>query len=251
MRRKFFIVMGKSYSALGGLFEYLNSDCGYEEWSQYLIKTLQSVGAGASGLDIGCGNGYFTRALSRAGKSMVGIDISPQMLGRAVQLAAEEGVRAEFLLGDIAKLKINGRVDFAVSVNDCLNYVAPSKLHAAFTHVGSCLKKGGAFVFDISSEYKIRNVLGNNLFAEDLDDVTYLWFNRQTEDGVVMDITVFTPEGDLFRRSDERHVQYAHRTEDVLRAIDESGFDVLRTEGHLGEPLGEKSLRINFVCRRR
>ena len=33
--------MNDGYSALGGKFEYLNSDCDYEKWSQYLINTLQ------------------------------------------------------------------------------------------------------------------------------------------------------------------------------------------------------------------
>ena len=67
--------MANSYSALGRWFEYLNNDCGYEEWSQYLINKLKSLGAGAHGVDIGCGNGYFTRALARAGYSVSGIDI--------------------------------------------------------------------------------------------------------------------------------------------------------------------------------
>ena len=49
--------MNDGYSALGGKFEYLNSDCDYEKWSQYLINTLQGLGAGPRGIDIGCGNG--------------------------------------------------------------------------------------------------------------------------------------------------------------------------------------------------
>lgn len=242
--------MKESYAALGGKFEYLNSDCGYDKWSQYLIKTLEELGAGAYGADIGCGNGYFTRALYRAGKEVCGVDISPEMLQKARELASREGVRAEFLLGDITKLKLLKRVDFAVAVNDCINYVPPAKLCAAFSHVRSCLKKGGAFVFDISSEYKLKNVLGDNLFAEDLDDITYIWFNKFDGEKAIMDITVFTPAGDgLFRREDERHVQYAHKADDIAAALHGCGFEVLRTEGHLGEPLREDSLRINFICR--
>ncbi len=242
--------MKQSYAALGGKFEYLNSDCGYEEWSQYLIKRLRDMGAGECGADIGCGNGYFTRALARAGKQMCGVDISVPMLSRARQLAAEEGVRAEFLLGDITKLKLIKRVDFAVAVNDCLNYVPPQKLAAAFSHVRKNLKKGGAFIFDISSRYKLEKVLANNLFAEDLDDITYLWFNDFDGEKVTMDITVFTPAGGgLFRREEERHVQYAHAVPDVESALAGSGFSVVAAEGHLGAPLGEDALRVNFVCR--
>ena len=88
--------MANSYSALGRWFEYLNNDCGYEEWSQYLINKLKSLGAGAHGVDIGCGNGYFTRALARAGYSVSGIDISPEMLNKAKAISLKEAICAEF-----------------------------------------------------------------------------------------------------------------------------------------------------------
>ena len=169
--------MKESYAALGGKFEYLNSDCGYDKWSQYLIKTLEELGAGACGADIGCGNGYFTRALYKAGKEVCGVDISPEMLQKARELASREGVRAEFLLGDITKLKLLKRVDFAVTVNNCIKYLPPAKLCAAFSQERSRLKKDGAFVFDLSSEYKLKNVLGDHLFAADLDDIAYLCHN--------------------------------------------------------------------------
>lgn len=239
--------MANSYSALGRWFEYLNDDCDYGQWSQYLIDLVKTRASGLSGLDIGCGNGYFTRAFIKEGFSVRGVDISPQMLDTAKTLALKEGVKAEFLLGDITKLKLNARTDFAVAVNDCLNYVPQSKLKTAFARVHSCLKKGGAFVFDISSAYKIKNVLGNNVFAEDRDEVTYIWFNTLHSDRVVFDITVFSRNADgSYTRGDERHIQYIHEEQDVVSALESAGFGVC-TEGHLGK---DKRERINFICTR-
>ncbi len=239
--------MEHSYSALGRWFEYLNDDCGYEQWSQYLINKLKPFGAGARGIDIGCGNGYFTRALTKAGYSMLGIDVSPEMLTRAQELSLKEGVKAEFLLGDITKLKVNAKADFAVAVNDCLNYVPAQKLKAAFSHVRACLKKGGAFIFDISSPHKLRNIIGDNLFAEDRDDVSYIWFNSLSGDSVIMDLTFFEKNSDgKYTRADERHVQYIHEEETIISELTAAGFSVT-TEGHLGK---EKLERINFICTR-
>ncbi|MDE7265733.1 MAG: methyltransferase domain-containing protein [Clostridia bacterium] len=238
--------MANSYSALGRWFEYLNEDCGYEQWSQYLIERLKNLGAGPRGVDIGCGNGYFTRALIKAGYSAVGVDISPQMLDKAQQLSLKEGVRAEFLLGDINKLKLNFKADFAVAVNDCLNYVSKDKIKTAFSRVYSCLKKGGVFIFDISSPNKLKNIIGNNLFAEDNDDLTYLWFNKLDGDRVVMDLTFFERQGEKYLRSDERHIQYIHEEDGICAALKEVGFAV-QTEGHLGK---DKTERINFICTR-
>ena len=239
--------MENSYSALGRWFEYLNDDCGYEQWSQYLINKLKPFGAGSRGIDIGCGNGYFTRALTKAGYSMLGIDVSPEMLTRAQELSLKEGAKAEFLLGDITKLKVNAKADFAVAVNDCLNYVPAQKLKAAFSHVRTCLKKGGAFIFDISSPHKLRNIIGDNLFAEDRDDVSYIWFNSLSGDSVIMDLTFFEKNFDgKYTRADERHVQYIHEEETIISELNAAGFSVT-TEGHLGK---EKLERINFICTR-
>ena len=237
----------KSYSAIGGVFEYLNSDCDYLTWSQYLIKTLKDNGAGQEGVDVGCGNGYFTRALFKAGYFVKGMDISPEMLSTATELARKEGVRAEFLAGDITKLRLCGKVDFITAINDCLNYVPQNKILSTFKGVYSNLKKGGVFLFDVSSENKLKNIVGNNLFVKDLDRATVIWFNSFKGDRVEMDLTLFSlNENGTYNRSDERQTQYVHAESDVISALTEAGFTV-RTEGHLG---GSKEERINFICKK-
>ena len=239
--------MANSYSALGRWFEYLNDDCGYEQWSQYLIELIKSNNAGLSGLDIGCGNGYFTRALTRAGYAVTGIDISPQMLDTAQALSLKEGIKTEFLLGDITKLKVNAKKDFCIAINDCINYVPKDKLKSALTHVKNCLKKGGLFIFDISSANKLKNKIGNNLFAEDRDDISYIWFNTLEKDCVTMDLTFFERQSDgRYMRFDERHIQYIYEEDEILSALTEVGFTA-KTEGHLKKDKGD---RINFICTR-
>lgn len=235
----------ESYSAIGGIFEYLNSDCGYLQWSQYLIEKLKEATAYRDGIDMGCGNGYFTRALCKAGFSVKGMDVSPQMLSEAVRLAAAEGVRTEFLRGDITKLKLNGKTGFVVAVNDCVNYVPPEKITSAFKGVYANLKKGGAFIFDISSENKLKNIVGSNTFVKDLENATVIWCNDFKGDRVEMDITLFTLNKDgTYMRSDERQTQYVHSENFIVSALKDAGFAV-QTEGHLG---GGKEERINFIC---
>lgn len=239
--------MNESYSALGGWFEELNADCDYEKWSQYLLNKIKSAGNFSTGLDIGCGNGYFTRAFNKAGYRVDGMDISPAMLSVARQRAAKEGVRCEFLCGDITKLKLCAKVDFCTAVNDCINYVPKDKLKTAFARVYAATKPHGAFFFDISSENKIRNIIGDNLFAEDGENISYLWFNTPTEDGVKMELTFFKRRGDgLYERFDETHYQYAHTEVEVCAALRAAGFERIETEGGLGG--SDKSERIQFAA---
>ena len=242
--------MPQAYDSLAEWFEYLNDDCDYEKWSQYFIQGLSRLGAGKKGLEIGCGSGYFCRVLAKQGYAMTGTDISAPMLAVAAKKAREEGVRAEFVLADVLRLHTPERYDFALSPNDCFNYIPQDKLSSAFRRVASCLKKGGLFWFDISSESKLRGKVADNIFADDRDDVTYLCFGKGCGDSVEMDVTLFVRQADgRFVRSDEKHVQYIHEEEDVLSALRGAGFELIAAEGHLGE---EKtgSDRLNFICKR-
>ena len=60
-----------AYTALAEWFEYLNDDCGYEKWSQYLLDRISAYSPQA-GLDVGCGSGYFTRFFEEQGYAMTG-----------------------------------------------------------------------------------------------------------------------------------------------------------------------------------
>ena len=236
--------MNQAYAGLADWFEYLNSDCDYDSWSQYLYGRLCGLGiAGGRGLDIGCGSGRFCRDFARRGFDMTGYDVSPAMLAKAEQLSAKEGVFPRYVLSDARKVKtLGGRADFALCVNDCANYIPQKDIPRFFA-----LKKGGAFLFDVSSAYKLREVIGGNSFCEDREEVAWLWFNTLHPDRVEMDFTLFVRgEDGRFSREDERHTQYIHEEEDLRRAAEEAGFAVRAVEGALGDA-GDK-MRRNFLC---
>ena len=216
-----------AYANLAKWFEYLNDDCGYENWSQYLILKLEKFPL-KTGLDVGCGGGWFTRAFQRCGYRMTGLDVSAEMLDHAQKTALEEGIRSEYLLGDITKIKLPKRFDFVTAINDCINYIPKNKLNAAFKNVGGALKKGGVFLFDISSERKFREKIANTVSADDREDVTYLNFSREETDGVTMDVTLFVkrPDG-AFDRLDETHRQYIYTEEEINSALKKNGFTLL------------------------
>lgn len=243
--------MAQAYDYLAEWFEYLNDDCDYIRWSQYFIEGLSRFGAGKKGLELGCGSGAFSRALVRAGYDMTGADLSLPMLNKAARLAREENLRVAFIQADAQKISSPEKFDFILSPNDCYNYIPQKSLPASFKKAAGCLKKGGLFWFDVSSAYKLREKIANNMFADDRDEVTYLSFNRLEEDRVETDVTLFVRGGDgKFTRCDERHTQYIHEEKDLLAALAYAGFTALSVEGHLGEGK-EGSDRLNFICRKK
>ena len=243
-----------AYATLADWFEYLNDDCGYENWSQYLIlelkKSLEDYRLPPVGLDVGCGSGYFTRAFQKNGFSMTGMDVSVEMLDRAKTLALQEGARSEYLLGDITKFKTPSRYSFVTAINDCINYVKKDKLRTAFKNVRSALSKNGIFLFDISSKGKFSQKIANTVSADDRDDVTYMSFNKPETDGVTMDVTLFVKRADgAFERLDERHRQYIYTETEIITALEECGFTLLSIEGHLGEDKATAD-RLTFLAQR-
>ncbi len=239
----------QAYANLANWFEYLNDDCDYENWSQYFIMRLKAEPL-KEGLDIGCGGGWFTRAFTRAGYQMTGLDNSAEMLNYAQAQAAKEGVRGEYLLGDITKFRSPKKFDFATAINDCINYIPKNKLETAFKKVAASLKKGGIFLFDISSKRKFCEKLANTVSVDDREEVTYLCFNRREEDGVTMEVTLFCKDRDgRYTRLDEEHRQYAYEEEEISLALQSAGFSLVEVTGHLGEDKAQSD-RIFFFARK-
>ena len=239
-----------AYGALADWFEYLNDDCGYEEWSQYLISEVGRFPV-HTGLDIGCGSGRFTREFRRAGYGMTGMDLSIEMLNKAEELSGETGIACRYLQGDIARFRSPEKFDFALAINDCVNYLSKEKLLPAFRNVRAALHKNGIFLFDISSPCKFRGKIADTVCADDRDDVTYLCFNTVEGDRAALDVTLFVrrPDG-AFDRFDEQHIQYIYEPCEIREALEQSGFTLLKEEGFLGAA-EEGADRICFLAQKR
>ena len=162
----------------------------------------------------------------------------------------KQGARGEYILGDITKMKLPARFDFVTAINDCMNYIPKTKLNAAFKNIRGALKKGGIFLFDISSKGKIDKKVANTVSVDDRDEITYLSFNRPESDGVTMEVTLFAKNADgSYSRMDETHRQYAYEESEIFTALEQNGFTVLEVEGHLG---GDKNTsdRITFLAQK-
>ncbi|MCD8285683.1 MAG: class I SAM-dependent methyltransferase [Clostridia bacterium] len=242
------------------MFELLNDDCGYETWSQYLLHkiaallppadskqaTYNASKATCCGLDIGCGNGFFTRAFSKAGYSMTGMDISPEMLSKAADTALSSGIRAQFIQGDITAFHIPQKQDFALAINDCLNYVPPEKLHAAFSHVHGALRKGAPFIFDITAPDALL-AQDKQVYMDDRPSVTCIWYSEAQGNALRTDVTVFTkaPDGTYTRR-DERQTRYMHADAEIRAVLEACGFSAVKED----LPPEVAGKRLNYICTR-
>jgi 2-polyprenyl-3-methyl-5-hydroxy-6-metoxy-1,4-benzoquinol methylase len=87
-----------------------------------VLELLRRYAPEGSVLDLGCGPGWTSLFLARAGYDVTGIDISERMIEIAQQRAAREGVPARFLVADMEELSLEEREHDAALCFDSLHH---------------------------------------------------------------------------------------------------------------------------------
>jgi 2-polyprenyl-3-methyl-5-hydroxy-6-metoxy-1,4-benzoquinol methylase len=105
----------------------------------YVLQLLDLRG-GMSLCELGCGSGWMTRFAARHGLQAEGYDISPDMIGIARELAAEEGLDVHFEAADMEQLDPGRRFDTCL-IYDALHHSPRADLVLATAH--RALKPGG------------------------------------------------------------------------------------------------------------
>jgi len=102
-----------------------------------LARVLAHAGPApvARGLDVACGTGMSTRALAEIATDVVGLDVSPQMLGAVSQLA-----NTSFVLAGAEQLPFDAQVFDAVTCSSGVHWFDQARVYAELRRV---LRPGG------------------------------------------------------------------------------------------------------------
>ena len=92
-------------------------------------------------LDVGCGAGFFSILLAKEGHEVFGIDLTPEMIENAIQLAEEENADCRFQVMDAEK-PIFADETFDVVISRNLTWTLPNAEHA-YSEWMRVLKTGG------------------------------------------------------------------------------------------------------------
>ena len=204
-------------------------------------------------LDLGCGTGSLTGLLAEAGYDMIGIDNSGEMLQMAMDKRAASGQDILYLLQDMREFELYGTVRAVVSICDSMNYMMEYRdLVQVFRLVNNYLDPRGVFIFDLNTEYKYRELLADNTFAEAREESSFIWDNFYDESSGIneYDLTLFIREGQLYRKYEETHFQKAYSLDEVKRAALEAGMEfVAAYDACTRNPVREDSERIYVIMR--
>lgn len=239
------------YNRFAYLYDELINDVNYEEWLNYYFKIFQRYGLKPSlGLDLGCGTGNLTTLFSDKGVEMTGVDISEDML--MVAREKSEGRDILYLNQDMREFELYGTVDFIVSSLDCVNYITDKRdLLKVMKLANNYLNPGGLFIFDINTPYKLENVIGNNTFILENDDVFCSWQNEYDKKRKTVDfyLTFFCENNGVYQRFDEVHSERIYSIEEIKALIEGAGMRLLNIYNDLSfKAPTAKSERVFFVA---
>ena len=155
-----------SYNDFADIYDHLmHEDINYEHIADYIENLFTLYGVSPELVcDLACGTGNITIPLAKRGYDMTGIDLSEEMLNIAREKS--DGLNILYLNQNLANIDLYGTMGAFVCMIDGINYIlAPQSLLKLFTKIRTCfLDTDGLFIFDISTRYKLKNIIGSNTF---------------------------------------------------------------------------------------
>ncbi|WXR62161.1 class I SAM-dependent methyltransferase [Peptostreptococcaceae bacterium AGR-M142] len=237
------------------IYDELMDDVDYKSWVLYIEEIIKRNEVEVNNiLELACGTGNITIPLLKKGYDILGIDMSTSMLSVAKKKAKDMNLDLVLLNQDIVELDFDVyNLDCVLCCCDGFNYILEKEnLSKVFDDVYSKLKKGGIFIFDISSYYKLKNILADNTFYEERENIDYIWENYFDEEDQIlqMNLNFFVKEGELYKKFSEEHLQRAYKKEEILNLLEQSKFNDINIYSDFTFDYANDSQRIFFVAKK-
>lgn len=245
-----------AYTSFAEVYDLFMDNVPYEKWGQYLLERLKEfqITDGIL-LDLGCGTGKMTRFFAEKGFDMIGVDNSPDMLDIAKSKQGENDT-VLYLLQDMREFELYGTVRAIYSVCDCLNYILDEEeIRTVFALVNNYLDPQGVFIFDMNTSYKYEELLGENTFAENREEGSFIWENYYDEESGIneYDLTLFMKKdagAEEFYRFQETHYQKSYALSVIVRLLEEAGMEfVAAYDGYTLDEVRADSERMTIIAR--
>ena len=235
------------YNDFAYIYDALTYDVDYDQFLQFIKKIFKLNNLSPElVLELACGTGNFTKKLVEEGYDVIALDNSEQML----DVAREKCEDVLFLNQDMTEFELYGTVDAIICVLDGVNYITDKrKLQKMFKLCHNYLNYGGMLIFDINSEYKLKNILGNNTYVSDTEDIFYTWENELSGDKVNFYLSFFVKDEDeKYIRFDEVHTERIYKENELLDMLKKADFEISGVYGDFDVKKPQKRSERLFIC---
>lgn len=236
------------YEDFSYIYDKLSFDLDYEGYANNILKLVEEYKIKKENmLELAAGSGMLTNYFFDEFKNIDALDISPDMLNVFAEKYDNDNVNLIYY--DMVEFENPDKYDLIVILLDSINYVTdPKELQKLFDNCYKNLKDGGLLVFDINSEYKMKEVFGSNCYVYEYEDIFYTWDNFYEDDLIDMHLNFFVENKDgSYDRIYEYQLERVYTIDQVSQKVKEAGFHDINTydEDDFG-PVKADSLRILF-----
>lgn len=219
------------YGSFSFFYDLLTGNISYKKRAEYFDMLIKKHGGRKNILlDLACGTGSLSEEMSRLGYDVIGVDGSEEMLNEAIEKKIESGLNIQYLCQDMTRLDMFGTIDVTVCALDSLNHLPdPDAIEKTVGRVSLFCEPNGLFIFDVNTPYKHKNILGNNTFVYDLEEVYCVWQNTYSEkyDRVDMCLDFFERREDgLYAKYEDEFSEIAFDESVIDGILVKSGFDI-------------------------
>ena len=244
------------YQDFARVYDRLMADVDYEGWASHYQRLLALYGIhpGARVCECACGTGSLTAPLARH-FSMTGVDISQEMLSVAADKLRAQGLQLPLIRQDMQQLRLHRLQDAILCTCDGVNYLSsPQALPRFLESAHTALRPGGALCFDVSSLYKLSQILGDKTQVNTQGDCHYIWYNswQQAQRLLHLRLYLYVKGADgRYEHFVEEQLQRGYSAGELREALTEAGFEDIRLYGDMSlSPPRDDAQRLHLCARK-
>jgi SAM-dependent methyltransferase len=205
-------------------------DEAFGDWARHAANVLLAHAPPGLVVDLGCGSGILAQEVQRAGRPVLGIDLSPAML----DLARARAPGATFRLGSLLDAEIPACAAVAI-VGEGANYLFDGRDHARrlaalFKRIHAALQAGGVLLLDAAGPGR-AGAAGTVTWQEG-KDWTVIAEAKESAGQLTRRIVSFRRDGQGWRRHEETHELRLIGPRVLAKALASAGFEAKQLEGY-------------------
>lgn len=246
--------MDNSYAYFAEFYDTLTQNISYKSRGKYFYKLLKTLNK-PDGilLDLGCGTGSLSEVMSDFSYDVIGIDASNEMLSIAITKKDISKKNILYICQPMENINLYGTVDVCICALDTLNHITDkNNLQKVFNKVSLFLNPDGVFIFDVNTIYKHKNILANNTFIYDFDDVYCVWQNSYSNPHIInINLDIFARQkNNIYEKFTEQFDERAYSHDEICEFINNTDLSLVDFyhEDTLEKPI-EKTERIVYVVK--
>lgn len=214
------------------------------------ILSAGGISPGMQVLDLCCGTGRHSVEMAGRGITVTGVDRTGSYILKARERAAEAGVDAEFIVGDMREYHRPDFYDAVINIFTSFGYFRDRKDdRKVLDNVRNSLKPGGRFIIDIMSKEILAKFIDDRRW-EEVDDTVVLQESRVSDNWTWVESDWTILENGRYEKITIAHRIYSGY--ELSGLIEESGLKVLEVFGGFdGSPYDSSAQRLIIIAEKR